>query len=58
VIYGSIGIIRKINNVANAIALAVEEQGVATQEITHNVEQAEIGTKNVTINITVVNQPI
>jgi hypothetical protein len=35
----------------------VEEQGVATLEITHNVEQAAIGTKNVTINITVVNQP-
>ena len=37
--------------------MAVEEQGVATQEITHNVEQAAMGTNDVTINITVVNQP-
>ena len=56
-IHGITGTIRKINNVANSIALAVEEQGIATQEITHNVEQAAMGTKGVTINITVVNQP-
>ena len=54
---GIIGTIRKINNVATSIILAVEEQGVATQEITYNVEQAAMGTNDVTINITVVNQP-
>ena len=56
-IHGIIGTIRKINNVATSIILAVEEQGVATQEITYNVEQAAMGTNDVTINITVVNQP-
>ena len=56
-IHGIIGTIRKINNVETSITLAVEEQGVATQEITHNLEQAAMGTKDVTINITVVNQP-
>jgi len=56
-IHGIIWIIRKINNVETSITLAVEEQGVATQEITHNVEQAAMGTNDVTINITVVNQP-
>ena len=56
-IHGIISIIRKINNVETSITLAVEEQGVATQEITHNVEQAAMGTNDVTINITVVNQP-
>ena len=55
---GIIETIRKINNVATSIILAVEEQGVATQEITYNVEQAAMGTNDVTINITVVNQPI
>ena len=56
-IHGIIWTIRKINNVETSITLAVEEQGVATQEITHNVEQAAMGTNDVTINITVVNQP-
>ena len=43
-IHGIIGTIRKINNVATSIELAVEEQGVATQEIDHNVVQAAMGT--------------
>ena len=44
--------IRDINDVAGAVAAAVEEQGAATQEIVRNVGQAASGTDEVTTNIT------
>ena len=54
---GSIGgTIGKMNEIASAIAAAVEEQGAATQEIARNVEQAATGTNEVTSNISGVNQ--
>ncbi|MDB5567231.1 MAG: methyl-accepting chemotaxis protein [Tardiphaga sp.] len=46
------GIIGEVNEVATAIAAAVEEQGAATQEITRSTQQAAQGTKNVSDNIT------
>jgi methyl-accepting chemotaxis protein len=45
------GIISEVNEVATAIAAAVEEQGAATQEITRSTQQAAQGTKNVSDNI-------
>jgi methyl-accepting chemotaxis protein len=45
------GIIGEVNEVATAIATAVEEQGSATQEITRSTQQAAKGTKNVSDNI-------
>jgi methyl-accepting chemotaxis protein len=45
-----------INEVASAIAAAVEEQGAATQEIARAVEQAATGTTEVSANITTVNE--
>jgi methyl-accepting chemotaxis protein len=45
------GIIGEVNEVATAIAAAVEEQGAATQEITRSTQQAAQGTKNVSDNI-------
>ena len=47
--------IGEIDEIASAIAAAVEEQGAATQEIARNVEQAAAGTTEVTSNITGVN---
>jgi methyl-accepting chemotaxis protein len=46
------GIIGEVNEVATAIAAAVEEQGAATQEITRSTQHAAQGTKNVSENIT------
>lgn len=46
------GIIGEVNEVATAIAAAVEEQGAATQEITRSTQQAAEGTRNVSDNIT------
>ena len=46
------GIIGEVNEVATAIAAAVEEQGAATQEITRSTQQAATGTRNVSDNIT------
>ncbi len=43
--------IAAIQNIATAIASAVEEQGAATQEISRNVHEAAIGTNEVTRNI-------
>jgi len=40
--------ITRINEIAGAIAAAVEEQGAATQEIARNVQQAAAGTAQVT----------
>jgi methyl-accepting chemotaxis protein len=46
------GIIGEVNEVATAIAAAVQEQGAATQEITRSTQYAAQGTKNVSENIT------
>ena len=43
--------IAEINEIATAIAAAVEEQSAATQEIARNVEQAARGTQEVTSSI-------
>jgi methyl-accepting chemotaxis protein len=45
-------IIGQVNEVATAIAAAVQEQGAATQEITRSTQHAAQGTKNVSENIT------
>jgi methyl-accepting chemotaxis protein len=45
-------IIGEVNEVATAIATAVEQQGAATQEITRSTQHAAQGTKNVSDNIT------
>ena len=44
-------IIGEVNEVATAIAAAVQEQGAATQEITRSTQFAAQGTKNVSENI-------
>jgi len=49
-------VIGKMDEIASAIAAAVEEQGAATQEIARNVEQAAIGTQDVSSNIQGVTQ--
>ena len=46
------GIIGEVNEVATAIAAAVQEQGAATQEITRSTQFAAQGTRNVSDNIT------
>lgn len=43
--------IGKVNEIASAIASAVEEQGAATREIAHNVSEAARGTGEVSANI-------
>jgi methyl-accepting chemotaxis protein len=43
--------IGQINEIATAVATAVEEQGAATQEIARNVQQAAKGTQEVSANI-------
>ena len=48
--------IGEIHQTATAIAAAIEEQGAATQEITRNVQQAAVGTNEVSSNIAGVNQ--
>jgi methyl-accepting chemotaxis protein len=45
------GIISEVNEVASAIAVAVEQQGAATQEITRSTQQAAQGTKAVSDSI-------
>ena len=45
-------IIGEVNEVATAIAAAVQQQGAATQEITRSTQYASQGTKNVSDNIT------
>jgi len=45
------GIIREVNDIATTIASAVDEQGVSTQEIARNVQQAARGTHEVNENI-------
>jgi methyl-accepting chemotaxis protein len=44
--------INAINEIATAIAAAIEEQGAATQEIARNVQQASAGTHEVSKNMT------
>jgi methyl-accepting chemotaxis protein len=43
--------IGRVNEIANSIAAAVEEQGAATQEIARNVQEAARGTSEVSANI-------
>ncbi|MGQ3050133.1 MAG: HAMP domain-containing methyl-accepting chemotaxis protein [Niveispirillum sp.] len=45
------GTISRVNEIAAAIAAAIEEQGAATQEIARNVQQAAVGTQDVTETI-------
>ena len=45
-----------MNEIATAIASAVEEQGSATQEIARNVQQAALGTNEITSNVSGVQQ--
>jgi methyl-accepting chemotaxis protein len=47
--------IGRMNEIASAIAAAVEQQGAATQEITRNTQEAARGTGEVSRNITGVN---
>ena len=54
-IVGIIEVIEQINRIAGAIASAVEQQGVATREIAHNVTRASQGTQQVTENISGIN---
>ncbi|WP_431855382.1 methyl-accepting chemotaxis protein [Azospirillum sp.] len=50
------GTITRMNEIATAIASAVEEQGAATRDIAGNVQQAARGTQEVSSNILGVNQ--
>ena len=45
------GTIDEVNEIATAIAAAVEQQGAATREIARNVQQAAAGTSEVAANI-------
>jgi methyl-accepting chemotaxis protein len=45
------GIVHEINDIAAAIAAAVEQQGAATQEIARNIQQAAAGTNAVSADI-------
>ncbi len=55
-IEGISGTIAAINEIATTIASAVEQQGAATQEIARNIQQAAIGTGQVSENIAGVNK--
>ena len=46
------GTIERLSEIASTIAVAVEQQGAATQEISRNVQQAAQGTQQVSTNIT------
>jgi methyl-accepting chemotaxis protein len=46
------GTIERLSEISSTIAAAVEEQGVATQEISRNLQQAAQGTHQVSSNIT------
>jgi methyl-accepting chemotaxis protein len=50
------GIIGEVNDIATTISSAVEEQGVSTQEIARNVQQAAKGTQDVNSNIEAVSR--
>ncbi|HET7887978.1 MAG TPA: methyl-accepting chemotaxis protein, partial [Bradyrhizobium sp.] len=55
-IQGISGTIATMNEIAAAIASAVEEQGSATQEIARNVQQAALGTNEISSNVQGVQQ--
>ena len=55
-IQGISGTINVMNEIASAIASAVEEQGSATQEIARNVQQAALGTNEISSNVQGVQQ--
>jgi len=55
-IQGIAGTIGTMNEIASAIAAAVEEQGAATQEIARNVQGAALGTSQVSSSILGVNE--
>ncbi|SRR5579859_836191 len=55
-IQGIVGRIDQINQIAAAVAAAVEQQSAATGEIARNVQQAAAGTEEVTRNISGVSQ--
>jgi methyl-accepting chemotaxis protein len=44
-----------INEITSAISISVEQQGSATQEIARNVQEAALGTGQVSSNIAAVN---
>jgi methyl-accepting chemotaxis protein len=48
--------ITKVNEIASAIASAVEQQGAATREIAHNVAESARGTGQVSLHISGVNE--
>jgi methyl-accepting chemotaxis protein len=50
--------IQRMNEIAVAISGSVEEQGAATREIAHAVQQAAMGTTEVNANIAVVNDAV
>jgi methyl-accepting chemotaxis protein len=50
--------IQRMNEIATAITGAVEQQGMATQEIAVAVQRASVGTSEVNSNIAVVNQSV
>ena len=52
------GTIRKMNEIASAIAAAVEEQGAATRDISHNIQLVAQGTSSVASNISGVNEAV
>ncbi|WP_332119680.1 methyl-accepting chemotaxis protein [Azorhizobium caulinodans] len=54
-IVGITGVIEEINRIAGSIAAAVDQQGVATREIAHNVARASQGTQQVSVNISGIN---
>jgi len=49
-------IITEVNDISTTIASAIEEQGMSTREIAHNVQQAARGTQDVNDNIGSVNK--
>ena len=50
------GTIRQMNEIATAIAAAVEQQGAATRDISHNIQLVAQGTSGVAANIAGVNE--
>lgn len=52
------GTITKVNDIAIRTAAAVEQQGVATTEISRNVQEAAVGTSEVTTNITRISEMV
>jgi methyl-accepting chemotaxis protein len=50
------GTIRRMNEIASAIASAVEQQGAATRNISHNIQLVAQGTNGVASNIAGVNE--